>query len=250
MHKLALSRDSGGGGKGTGLACGRGAGKGRESIPNSPIPDIFLIDFNDAPLGKFKIRPSFKKGLSVQTKELMNTREKIRKQASKCTNPLRKNVLNEKYHKTRNLAKSRIRKEDKRGVISKIEESQNPSEYWKNVKEFDSYGGAEQITLKEKTGFFICPSCEEKPFNCSQCERNFESETDLLEHERIHTEEKPYSCSQCDVNFESATDLSVHERIHSRGKPYSCSQCDGIFKSETDLSVHVRIHTGGNPYSC
>ena len=44
---LVLSRDSGRDGKGTGLACGRGAGKGRESIPNSPIPDIFLIDFND-----------------------------------------------------------------------------------------------------------------------------------------------------------------------------------------------------------
>ena len=38
---VALSRETGGGGKGTGIPCGRGAGKGRESISNSPIPDIF-----------------------------------------------------------------------------------------------------------------------------------------------------------------------------------------------------------------
>ena len=38
---LVLSRETGGGGKRTGIPCRRGAGKGRESISNSPIPDIF-----------------------------------------------------------------------------------------------------------------------------------------------------------------------------------------------------------------
>ena len=45
---LVLSRETGRDGKGTGIPCGRGAGKGRESIPNSPIPDIFLIDFKSS----------------------------------------------------------------------------------------------------------------------------------------------------------------------------------------------------------
>ena len=91
--------------------------------------------------------------------------------------------------------------------------------------------------FSEKTGIFICPSCEEKPFSCSQCDRNFESEKDLLEHERIHTEEKPYSCSQCGRNFESETILLEHERIHTDKKPYSCSQCDWNFESETILRL-------------
>ena len=39
---VVLSRESGGGGKGTGLPCGRGAGKGLESILNFPIPDILF----------------------------------------------------------------------------------------------------------------------------------------------------------------------------------------------------------------
>ena len=69
----------------------------------------------------------------------------------------------------------------------------------------------------------------EKPYTCSKCDRNFESETDLLEHERIHTEEKPYRCSQCDKNFEFATDLLEHERIHTEEKPYNCLQCDRNF---------------------
>ena len=40
---LVLSRETGRDGKGTGIPCGRGAGKGRESISNSPIPDIYFI---------------------------------------------------------------------------------------------------------------------------------------------------------------------------------------------------------------
>ena len=102
-----------------------------------------------APIVKTRLKPKFIKGLSVKTKELKKEREKLRKIASKCTDPQAKKVYDKRYRDIRNKVKSSSRKEAKRNVYKRMKESNNPSEYWKNAKDIDSTGEVEKITLIE-----------------------------------------------------------------------------------------------------
>ncbi|CAL4201692.1 unnamed protein product, partial [Meganyctiphanes norvegica] len=36
---------------------------------------------------------------------------------------------------------------------------------------------------------------------CSQCDKNFQSNSLLIRHLRTHSDEKPYQCNQCDKTF-------------------------------------------------
>ena len=81
-----------------------------------------------------------------------------------------------------------------------------------------------------------------KTYSRLQCDNDFELESDLVEHERIHSEEKPYNCPQCDENFDPESNLLEHERIHSEEKTYSCPQSRNHFELERrDLLEDERI---------
>ena len=202
-----------------------------------------------APLSKTKLRPNFKKGLSFKTKRLMRISENLRKQASKCKDQQLKAELSKKHHEARNKVKSNIRREDKLGVVKQMEESKNPSDYWKNVKNFDSNNNGEKIVLKEKVR--LCENCEvkEKPFNCGQCDSTFRLKSDLTKHEKIHTGKEPLSCSKCDSNIDQRSELVEHEQIHTGEKPFSCSKCDSEFNQKSELVEHEQAHME-KPFSC
>ena len=52
---------------------------------------IFVSTLNrHAPLRRTKIRPNFQKGLRVKTKSLIKERERLRRKASKCLDPVEK----------------------------------------------------------------------------------------------------------------------------------------------------------------
>ena len=88
-----------------------------------------------APLGKFKIRPHFVKGLSEKTKKLIKDREKARVAGNKPgLSANERHILREKYKRARNAVTSRIRKEAKLATLNSIKESGNPWEYWKSAK--------------------------------------------------------------------------------------------------------------------
>ena len=95
--------------------------------------DIMKSTLDDhAPLGKFKIRPHFVKGLSEKTKKLIRDREKARVAGNKPgLSANERLILREKYKRARNAVTSRIRREAKIATLNSIKESGNPSQYWK-----------------------------------------------------------------------------------------------------------------------
>ncbi|CAL4114333.1 unnamed protein product, partial [Meganyctiphanes norvegica] len=65
-------------------------------------------------------------------------------------------------------------------------------------------------------------------------------------HLKTHFGEKPYQCSQCDKTFMKNSDLITHLKTHTVEEPYQCSHCDKIFMNTGDLITHINTHTVEN----
>ncbi|XP_056681029.1 zinc finger protein 383-like [Monodelphis domestica] len=89
-----------------------------------------------------------------------------------------------------------------------------------------------------------------KPYEFKQCGKAFIQSSKLAEHHSIHTGEKPYECKQCGKAFTQRGNLAAHQRIHTGEKPYECKHCGKSFTQRISLTRHQRIHTGEKPYEC
>ncbi|NWR44948.1 ZN544 protein, partial [Regulus satrapa] len=55
----------------------------------------------------------------------------------------------------------------------------------------------------------------ERPYECDQCRKRFQTTSSLLVHQRIHTEERPFRCPDCGKGFRHNSNLIIHQRIHT-----------------------------------
>ena len=213
------------------------------------IENILVYVLNrHARLRKIKIRPHFKKGLSIKTKALIKKRNNTFSRGSKCKNLDEKKLLRAQYNKLRNKATSQSRKEGKISFRNRVRDSGNPSEKWKIVREMDP-SDQDQFKLKEK--YYYCHQCnvkqssnDDKSYSCSSCNKKFMNSVELNKHES----DKPFSCSNCENNFEESNNLNKQgsEPSCTDDKPYSCSSCDTTFANSDDL----KCHESDKPFSC
>ncbi|XP_039620649.1 uncharacterized protein LOC120536392 [Polypterus senegalus] len=89
-----------------------------------------------------------------------------------------------------------------------------------------------------------------KPYQCTECKKNFTCSRSLKHHQRIHTGEKPYQCSECGLAFRFSAQFKYHQRIHIETKTYQCAECGKTFSWAAHLKQHQKIHTGEKPYEC
>lgn len=92
----------------------------------------------------------------------------------------------------------------------------------------------------------------EKPFACTQCNKQFSERKRLNYHEKSHTKiAKRYFCDQCPASYCSNHGLTQHKRLHTGEKPFACDECDKTFRKRWDLKEHtLRLHSQEKNFVC
>ena len=91
-----------------------------------------------------------------------------------------------------------------------------------------------------------------KPFKCYICNRGFEQQREMLEHELKHTTTPSrYSCAKCNEKFITRDMLQKHyDSDVNSCSPRKCTICEKEFVHANHLRRHLSIHAGIKPFVC
>ncbi|XP_042595810.1 MDS1 and EVI1 complex locus protein EVI1-A isoform X4 [Cyprinus carpio] len=149
----------------------------------------------------------------------------------------------------------------------------------------------EELLLFMKAEDFSCETMapdihEERQYRCEDCDLNFESGSELLDHQKhacgtppssgfklskqglasavddpeldplhLHTHplnlpHSPQECKECEQVFPDAQSLDAHSLSHSDEREYKCDQCPKAFNWKSNLIRHQMSHDSGKHYEC
>ena len=75
---------------------------------------------------------------------------------------------------------------------------------------------------------------------CSVCNKQFKSETSLIQHQIIHSANNPYVCNVCGAKFLNSSRLKEHTLFHTGFRSHVCLFCISKFIRARDLNAHMR----------
>merc|ERR1711981_1518212 len=79
---------------------------------------------------------------------------------------------------------------------------------------------------------------EPKRFQCNDCDSNFETHEQLLQHKNDNTEEILHQCDYCPFKSCSSNDLIRHKIETHQNQLLKCDECDYSFFLQSDLKDH------------
>uniref|UniRef100_A0A3Q3ES45 MDS1 and EVI1 complex locus n=1 Tax=Kryptolebias marmoratus TaxID=37003 RepID=A0A3Q3ES45_KRYMA len=113
---------------------------------------------------------------------------------------------------------------------------------------------------------------EERQYRCEDCDQNFESRSQLLDHQKqpcgmppssflnpaqepedlrpLHMSHGLHECKECDQVFPDVQSLEAHILSHSEEREYKCDQCPKAFNWKSNLIRHQMSHDSGKHYEC
>lgn len=129
-------------------------------------------------------------------------------------------------------------------------------------KSYDNIEEHKKIHIKEGK-LFVCTECNKnftsqsklnkhlsvhntylRPLECSVCDLRCANEWALKKHLITHTDIKPFSCNICKKHFFTQSDVNFHRRVHFPEKHFTCSICLRTFPRHSNLLRHQDIHKG------
>ncbi|XP_051963383.1 MDS1 and EVI1 complex locus protein EVI1-A-like isoform X12 [Xyrauchen texanus] len=127
---------------------------------------------------------------------------------------------------------------------------------------------------------------EEHQYRCEDCDLNFESGSELLDHQKhacgtppssgfklskqglpnigdapdhdtlhlhalpMNIPHSPQECKECEQVFPDAQSLDIHSLSHSDEREYKCDLCPKAFNWKSNLIRHQMSHDSGKHYEC
>ncbi|XP_022907040.2 zinc finger protein OZF-like isoform X1 [Onthophagus taurus] len=88
---------------------------------------------------------------------------------------------------------------------------------------------------------------------CLTCKQSFDSNTNLIEHEKQCHKKHKLQCNICEKQFADRKALIIHLKAHVRiksGNMLSCHFCGQKYANQSTLQLHIRRHTGERPFKC
>lgn len=145
----------------------------------------------------------------------------------------------------------------KQSVDNESQKKRGLMTYWPKISSENVSNGClngQEVTSSSPTFEYISTNkpkdSQERPFNCTICEKSFKRRSSLATHKFIHTDLKPHVCVECNKRFLRKSDLKKHGLMHSGKKPYECEKCGRRFSQSSNMLTHLRRHMGIRPFEC